>query len=52
MEHFSKANKKDKKTIKKVVGRWKDKNFFDPMTMEDAMDAAGDFRATSRMHAR
>ena len=41
MEHFSKANKKDKKTIKKVVGRWKDKNFFDPMTMEDAMDAAG-----------
>jgi len=40
MTNFSKANKKDKKSIKKVVSRWGDKGFFDSMIMEDAMEAA------------
>ena len=41
MTRFSKVNTGDKKSVKKVINKWKEKRFFDVMMLEDAMVAAG-----------
>ena len=41
MTRFSKVNTGDKKSVKKVINKWKEKRFFDVMVLEDAMTAAG-----------
>ena len=41
MTRFSKVNTGDKKSVKKVINKWKEKRFFDVMILEDAMVTAG-----------
>ena len=41
MSRFSKVNTGDKKSVKKVINKWKEKRFFDVMVLEDAMVTAG-----------